>query len=78
MPEPRPAGPILDALGVTFDLDDHDHVTDALVIAKTVDASTGEHGVVIGQTAVTDWVTQLGLLAVAQRLVDGAEIGEGD
>lgn len=78
MTDPRPAGPILDALGVTFDLDEHDHITDILVIGKVADAETGETGVVLGRTPGTDWVTHYGLLAVAQRLMKDADIEEAD
>lgn len=78
MTEPRAAGPILDALGATFDLDEHDHVTDVLLVGKVLDAETGETGVVIGRTSSQDWVTQFGLLGVARRLLDSSDIEEAD
>lgn len=78
MTEPRPAGPILDALGVTFDLDEHDHVTEVLVVGKVLDADTGETGVVLGRTPSTDWVTHYGLLAVARKLLEDIDIEEAD
>lgn len=64
MSEWRPAGPILDELGVKMELDDNDRVTDVLVIAKTTDLATGEVGLVIASNEL-DWITQAGLHTAA-------------
>ena len=78
MTDPRPAGPILDALGVTFDLDEHDQVTDILVIGRTADFESGQTGFLLGRSQGLDWVTQYGLLAIAQKVLDETGIEEAD
>lgn len=76
MSEPRPAGPLLDALGVTLNLDDHDQLTDVLIVARTTDFESGETGLVIGQSPGLDWVTQYGLVAAARHILDSSDVEE--
>lgn len=65
----RPAGPIVDELGVTFQLDDDDRVTEVLVLAKTIDMGTGAVGLNIASSGL-DWITQSGLVAAYQLVQD--------
>lgn len=66
----RSAGPILDGLGVTFDLDDDDLITETTVIAKvTRMADGGGTSIVIANSDGIDWVSQLGLIEAARRVV---------
>lgn len=62
------AGPILDGLGITLDLNDGDLIASALVIAKVVDAD-GEVGLHIADSEGMSWLDQYGLLAAASDLV---------
>ena len=76
MSEPRPAGPLLDALDVTLNLDEHDQLTDVLIVARTADFESGDTGIVIGTSRGLDWVTQYGLLAAARHVLDSGEVEE--
>ena len=64
MTDLRPAGPILDELGVTMELGEQDRVTEIVVIAKTTDLDTGDVALVIASNDL-DWIAQAGLLAAA-------------
>ncbi|MDN5931833.1 MAG: hypothetical protein L0I24_12355 [Pseudonocardia sp.] len=68
-------GAQLDALGVTLDLDEHQHISDAVVLARLGDATDGCTALVIGASAGCDWIAQLGLL-VGARIVVAASVGE--
>lgn len=67
MTELRPAGPILDELGVTMELSEQDRVTEIVVIAKTTDLDTGLVALVIASNEL-DWIAQGGLLAAARQV----------
>jgi hypothetical protein len=60
----------LDQLGIDLDLDEHDLVSDAVLIAK-VHKPDGGVRVVMRASAGTDWVTQRGLIAVANDVDSG-------
>ncbi len=68
-------GAQLDALGVTLDLDEHQHISDAVVLARLGDATDGSTALVIGASEGCDWIAQLGLLSAA-RIVVAASVGE--
>lgn len=67
MSEPRPAGPILDELGVTLELEPNDRVTEVLILAKLTDLDTGDVGLVFASNDL-DWIAQAGLLAAASQV----------
>ena len=64
MTDLRPAGPILDELGVTMEPGEQDRVTEIVIIAKTTDLDTGDVALVIASNDL-DWIAQAGLLAAA-------------
>jgi hypothetical protein len=67
----QPAGPVVDALGVTLDIDDDQQVTEVLVLAKVATFSDGGGtGLVLGSSAGLDWVAQRGLVSAAQYVLD--------
>lgn len=69
MSDERPAGPVLDGLGVTLDLDDEDLVTEVVVIAKVARMSDGGGtAVVVSNNEGLDWVSQLGLIEAARLI----------
>jgi len=66
----RPAGPIVDGLGVVVDLDDDDLITECVVIGKcTRLAEGGGTSLVLASSDGIDWVSQLGLIEGARRVV---------
>jgi hypothetical protein len=67
----RPAGPILDELGVTLDLADDDRITEVLVIAKSTNLANGDVALTISVNDL-DWIAQLGLLSAASQIVTQA------
>ncbi|MFD6149362.1 hypothetical protein [Streptomyces sp. NPDC060243] len=69
----QPAGPILDGLGHTFDLDDGDFVVSALVIAKIV-GPDGDVSLTLSTSDGLSWIDQNGLLASAQQIVNSNEV----
>lgn len=69
------AGSIVDAAGVTIDIDDADLVSDVLVVAK-VHGPDGTVAVLIGASESQDWITQRGLMAAAADAIIGT-MGEG-
>ncbi len=77
MPD-QPAGPLLDALGVTIDLDEHQQLTDVMIIGRVLDFADDGSGtaLVIGSNRGNDWIAQLGMLAAA-RLVLEAGVNMG-
>jgi hypothetical protein len=70
MTELRPAGPILDDLGVHMALDPNDRVTEVLVIGKLTNLETGDVGLVCASNDL-DWIARWGLLAAAGEVERG-------
>lgn len=66
----QPVGPLLDALGVTIELDANQQLTEAIVLAKVVDFADNTTGLVIGASAGLDWLAQRGLISGAQHILD--------
>jgi cobalamin biosynthesis protein CbiD len=62
-------GHLVDGHGVTLDLEDADLVSDVLVVAK-VSTTDGGTTIAIGASDGMDWVTQLGLVAAASRVIN--------
>ncbi len=73
MSESRPAGPILDELGVTLDLAEHDRVTEVMVLAKTTDLATGDVALIIGSSDL-DWIAQIGLHAAGGQVLHQGDV----
>jgi hypothetical protein len=65
----RPAGPILDGLGVTVQLDEDDLITEVLLIGKTVDMKTGAVGLTVASNGL-DWIVLAGLHAAYVQTLD--------
>lgn len=64
------AGPLLDALGVTLDIEEGQQLTEVLVVGKLADFNgDGGTALVIGASAGIDWVSQFGLLAAADMVL---------
>lgn len=72
-----PTGPILDGLGVTFELSEGDLIADALVIAKVVD-SNGDVSVMLGSSEHCSWLDQLGLLTAASGIIGSGGFEQRD
>jgi hypothetical protein len=73
----RPAGPILDGLGVVFDLQDDDLIVEAVVIGKITRLSDGGGTtIVIANSEGIDWVSQLGLIEAARQVTQGGGMEE--
>lgn len=70
-------GERIDAAGLTLDLDDDDLVSDYMVIAKVV-RSDGQPTVAIGNSDGMDWLTQLGILAAANQIINTPSIDQED
>lgn len=64
----QPAGPILDGLGVTFDLDEGDLVATAVVLSKVLCAD-GTVSMMIGTSEGSTWLEHLGLITAAADLI---------
>jgi hypothetical protein len=60
-------GPLLDALNVRLCVDEHDQITDALVITRVVNAKTGHTALGVCHNGL-DWITQAGLLSAAHQV----------
>ncbi|MCA1676601.1 MAG: hypothetical protein LC799_31990 [Actinobacteria bacterium] len=69
MPE-KPVGALLDALGVTIDLDANQQLTEALVIGKVADFDGTATILVIARSEGLDWIAQLGLIHAALQVYD--------
>lgn len=63
----RPAGQLLDTLGVTLDYGDTDLVPDVVVVAKVID-EYGDVSIGIGSSESLTWVDQIGMLTAATSL----------
>lgn len=68
MRETRPAGPILDELGVTFELEDDDRITEILILAKMTNMETGRTVLLISSNDL-DWIATAGLHAAAAQVL---------
>lgn len=66
MPDQK-IGQLLDALGVTMEIDDGDMPTDAVVILKVIKAD-GSVSLAKGNSEALDWITALGMLTAAQEI----------
>lgn len=79
MPE-LPAGPLVDALGLVVDLEEHQRLTEAVLIGKVIDLSDPDHdraSLIIGRSGI-DWISQRGLLSAAQHVLDSADFEDDD
>lgn len=63
--EGKPIGAILDALGVTANLEETQRITEVLVVAKVIDLEDGEVDLGIYSSIGGDWMAQLGLFRAA-------------
>ena len=76
----QPAGPIVDGLGITLDLDDGALVSDAVLIAKVI-SPDGQPAIAISDSQALDWITQYALIKAAERIIDMQQflaVGEDD
>lgn len=73
----QPAGPLLDNLGVTLDIEDGDQLTDVMVIGRVTDFTTGDTGLVLATSPGLDWIAQHGLIRVAELVINRAHV-DGD
>lgn len=73
----QPIGPLLDALGVTIELEDNQQLTEVLVLGKGTDFATNETALVLAASPGCDWIAQRGLLSAAQFVVDQDETAQG-
>lgn len=73
MTDRHPAGPILDGLGVTFELAPDDRVTEVLVLAKTTDLATGAVGLSLASNGL-DWIAQIGLITAANVVLMDVDV----
>lgn len=62
------AGPIVDGLGITLELDDGDLVASAVVLAKVVTAD-GRTTLLIEDSEGMSWLDQLGMVAAADSII---------
>jgi len=60
-------GQMLDAIGLTADIDEGDMAMDAIVILKVIKADGSVH-LVKGRSDAVDWVTALGMVTAAQAV----------
>lgn len=61
-------GEFLDSSGISFDLDDGDFITGAVVLAKIVDPNGGV-ALGIANTDGCSWLEQLGLITAADHVI---------
>lgn len=66
----RTVGDLLDTLGVTFDLEDGQQVTEVVVLGKVADFEHSGTALVIGVSDGLDWIAQRGLISTAQHILD--------
>jgi hypothetical protein len=62
-------GHLIDGHGVTLDLEDTDLVSDFVVLAKVANEDGGA-SIAIGASDGMDWITQLGIVTAASRIID--------
>ena len=68
--ETQPVGPLLDMLGVGIELGANQQITEAVVLCKVVDFADRTTGLAIGASEGCDWISQRGLVASAQHILD--------
>ena len=68
--EPQQIGETIDRLGVHATLDENQHITEVLVLAKIADFNDGTTSVGIYNSAGMDWVAHLGLLRAATLMME--------
>jgi hypothetical protein len=76
----QPAGPIVDGLGITLDVDEGCLVSDAVLLAKVI-GPDGTSIVAISDNPSMDWLTQYALIKAAERIIDTQQfltVGEDD
>lgn len=66
-------GSMLDLLGVTANLDEHERITDVVVLGKVakLDAADSATRIVVSSSTHSDWITRLGLIYAGRRVIDG-------
>jgi hypothetical protein len=69
----QPVGQLLDALGVTVDLDDGDMPVDAHVMIKAVKGD-GTVTLIKGVSESLDWISALGMLTAALEIENSGYI----
>lgn len=62
-------GALVDALGITANLDDNDQIIDMVIIAKVVDADSSATGLGVYHNDI-DWITQIGLITAARNVFE--------
>lgn len=63
------AGEMIDALGVTFDLDENQHLSDVVVIGRVADLECGTTGLLVSTSKGIDWIIRLGMVEAARRAI---------
>lgn len=58
---------MLDAIGLTADIDEGDMPVDAIVVLKVIKAD-GSVSLVKGRSEAVDWITALGMVTAAQAV----------
>ena len=66
----QPIGSLLDALGVGCDLDDGEHVTDAVVLLRVSPIDAEHSRIAVVSSDGMDWITQLGLIHAARSMAE--------
>lgn len=74
----QPVGPLLDALGVTIELEANQHLTEAVVLGKVVDLEDNTTGLVVGTSSRMDWIAQRGLIDAARHILNSCECHDDD
>jgi hypothetical protein len=75
----QPIGPLLDALGVTIELEDNQQLTEVLVIAKSVDFTSDDPpALVLASSDGLDWIAGRGLMYAAQYVLDQKSVERDD
>lgn len=73
----QPLGQLLDALGVTADLDAGDMPTDAVVLLKVV-KTDGTVSMIKGASETLDWITALGMVTAAQEIENSGYVNSAE
>lgn len=68
----QPVGHLLDSLGVTVDLEDNEHLVDAVLIARLVPFGSDDDTprLIMSRSDGLDWIGQVGLIHAARAVVD--------
>jgi hypothetical protein len=70
----QPIGPLLDALGVTIELEDNQQLTEVVVLAKGTDFDSNETALVLSASPGCDWIAQRGLVSAAQHVLNQTDV----